>query len=90
MELTRFGDNGYNYSNGQYSPQVIDAHMTFSNYIPGARIQAVIIRDPGPEGAMQGYMGYNFIDVFPSVIGQLMQPNFYNKNTKYNYKIIIL
>ncbi len=80
-----FGDNGYNYSNGQYSPQIIDAHVTFSNYIPGARIQAGIIRAPGPEGAMQGYMGYNFIDVFPSVIGQLMQPNFYSKNTKYNY-----
>ncbi|MDE2186606.1 MAG: porin [Betaproteobacteria bacterium] len=80
-----FGDNGYNYSNGQYSPQVIDAHMTFSNDIPGARIQAGIIHAPGPEGAMQGYMGYNFIDVFPSVIGQLMQPNFYSKNTKYNY-----
>lgn len=78
-----FGDNGYNYSNGKYSPHLIDAHITFSHYVPGVRIQAGIIRAPGPESAMQGYMGYNFLSVFPSVTGQLMQPNFYDKSTTY-------
>ncbi|OIQ67328.1 hypothetical protein GALL_510940 [mine drainage metagenome] len=30
-------------------------------------------------------MGYNFIDLFPTVIGQLMQPNFYNSGRTYPF-----
>ena len=34
-----FGDNGYTYINGRYRPRLIDWHVTFSNYIPGVRIE---------------------------------------------------
>lgn len=80
---TEAGQNGYTYSFGNYAPRIIDANATFSHYIPGARIVVGTIRAPGPEGAMEGFMSFNFIDQFPTVIGQLMQPTFYTKNVNY-------
>lgn len=77
------GQNGYTYSYGNYAPRMIDANMTFSHFIPGVRVEVGIIRAPGPEGAMEGFMDFNFLDQFPTVIGQLMQPSFYDKSTTY-------
>ncbi|MHB0991158.1 MAG: hypothetical protein ACYC3O_06730 [Burkholderiales bacterium] len=81
---TEGGQNGYTYSYGNYGPKIIDANMTFSNYIPGIRVEVGIIRAPGPEGAMEGFMTFNFLDQFPTVIGQLMQPSFYNRSSLYH------
>lgn len=71
-----FGDNGFTNPGTGYSPRLQDGHVTVS-YIPGVRVEAGILRAPGPEGAMQGYMAYNFT-AFPSVIQQLMFQSFYN------------
>ncbi|WP_244947624.1 porin [Acidithiobacillus thiooxidans] len=76
-----FGDNGFTHVCRRYQPGLIDGHFTFS-YIPGARIEAGLIRAPSAEGAMQGFMSNNF--VLPStVIGQLMQQPMYNSNDPY-------
>ena len=80
---TEAGQNGYAYSYGTYSPRLMDANMTFSHYIPGVRLEFGIIRAPGPEGAMQGFMDFSFFDLFPVGIAQLMQPNFYTSNMTY-------
>ena len=77
------GQNGYDYSFGKYAPRLIDANVVFSNYIPGVRLEVGNIRAPGPEGAMEGFMDFNFLDLFPSGIGQLMQPTFYNPSVHY-------
>ncbi|MHB8249158.1 MAG: porin [Acidithiobacillus sp.] len=76
-----FGNNALTDVRGSYSPALIDGHVTFS-YIPGARVEAGIIRAPGPEDAMQGYMAYNYV-LFPTAIGQLMQQTFYDSGTAY-------
>ncbi len=78
------GQNGYDYSFGSYSPRLIDANVVFSNYIPGVRFEVGNIRAPGPEGAMEGFMDFNLLDLFPTGIGQLMQPTFYNPSVHYN------
>ena len=78
-----FGANGYTYGAGGYAPKLIDGHVLLSHYVPGVRLEAGIIRAPGPEAAMAGYMGYNFIALFPSVIGQMMQPTFYARSAHY-------
>ena len=77
------GQNGYDYSFGKYAPRLIDANVVFSNYIPGVRFEVGNIRAPGPEGAMEGFMDFNFLDLFPSGIAQLMQPTFYNPSVHY-------
>jgi hypothetical protein len=80
---TEFGQNNYAYSFGHYSPRLIDADMVFSHFVPGVRFELGIIRAPGPEGGMQGFMDFSFLDLFPTAIGQLMQPSFVNKNAVY-------
>lgn len=80
---TEAGQNGYTYSFGNYAPRIIDANVLFSHYIPGVRVEMGIIRAPGPEGAMEGFMSFNYLESFPTVIGQLMQPSFYSKNMNY-------
>ena len=80
---TEMGQNGYDYSFGSYSPRLIDANVVFSNYIPGVRLEVGNIRAPGPEGAMEGFMAFNLIDLFPTGIAQLMQPTFYNPSVAY-------
>ncbi len=69
--------SAYTYSFGNYAPRLVDADLTFSNYIPGARIVVGIIRPPGSEGASEACLAYNFLDVTPTVINQLAQPNFW-------------
>jgi hypothetical protein len=77
------GQNAYDYSFGSYSPRLIDANVVFSNYIPGVRLEVGNIRAPGPEGAMEGFMTFNLLDMFPTGIAQLMQPTFYNPSVAY-------
>ncbi len=77
------GQNAYDYSFGSYSPRIIDANVVFSNYIPGIRLEVGNIRAPGPEGAMEGFMTFNLLDMFPTGIAQLMQPTFYNPSVAY-------
>lgn len=76
-----FGDNGFTHVRGGYQPGLIDGHFTFS-YIPGARIEAGLIRAPSAEGAMQGYMSYNFV-LSSTMIGQLLQQPMYNSGDPY-------
>ncbi|MBU2836029.1 porin [Acidithiobacillus thiooxidans] len=76
-----FGDNGFTHVRGGYQPGLIDGHFTFS-YIPGAKIEAGLIRAPSAEGAMKGYMSYNFV-LPSSVIGQLVQQRMYNSGNPY-------
>lgn len=71
------GNNGFTQRGSGYSPSLIDAHVTFSHYIPYARIEAGIIRAPGPQQAMQGYMAYNFTN-FSNVVQQMMIPTLYD------------
>lgn len=75
------GNNAFTTVRGAYTPALIDGHVTFS-YIPGVRVETGIIRAPGPEDAMQGYMAYNYV-VFPTAIGQLMQQSFYDSSAAY-------
>ena len=78
------GDNGYDYSFGNYAPRIIDANLTFSNMLPlGNRFEVGVIRAPGPEDAMQGFMVFNFLDLFTSATAQLMQPVFYQAGMHY-------
>ncbi|MHB8563862.1 MAG: porin [Acidiferrobacteraceae bacterium] len=72
-----FGDNSFTHTGSGYTPGLIDAHVTFSHYVRGVRIEGGIIRAPGPEQAMQGYMGYNFTN-FAGVTQQMMLQPFYN------------
>ncbi len=66
------GDNAYTYSFGNYAPRIIDANLTFSNMLPlGNRFEVGVIRAPGPEDAMQGFMVFNFLDLFTSATAQL-------------------
>ncbi|MDD2876531.1 MAG: hypothetical protein PHT60_06920 [Acidiphilium sp.] len=78
-----FGNNGYTNPGTGYAPELQDGHVTVS-YIPDVRVSAGIIRAPGPEDAMQGYMAYNFT-AFPAVIQQLMFQNFYNPRPTTHY-----
>lgn len=81
---SELGVNGYTYSFGNYGPKLIDANLTFSHLLPlGNRFEIGIIRAPGPEGAMDGFMAFNFLDVFTTAMGQLMQPVFYSRNVAY-------
>lgn len=76
-----FGNNGFNHVRGDYRPGLIDAHGTFSHYIPGMRIEAGIIRAPEGDQAMQGYMAYQFASTnFATVTTQLELQNFYDNN----------
>ena len=79
-----FGNNGFTHIGGHYTPAIMDGHVTFSHYIPGVRIEAGIIRAPGPEQAMQGYMAYNFTS-FANVTTQMMLQPFYNPNPSTPY-----
>ncbi|MHB8211959.1 MAG: porin [Acidithiobacillus sp.] len=79
-----FGNNGFTHVGGNYTPAIIDGHVTFSHYIPGVRIEAGIIRAPGPEQAMQGYMAYNFTS-FANVTTQMMLQPFYKPNPSTPY-----
>ena len=80
-----FGSNGITKVRGGYQPGLIDGHVTFS-YLPGARIEVGLIRAPSAEGALRGYMTYNF--VLPStVIGQLMQQTMYSSDAPYDKNI---
>ena len=74
-----FGNNAFTHIGGAYTPALMDGHVTFSHYIPGVRVEAGIIRAPGPEQAMQGYMAYNFTS-FANVTTQMMLQPFYNPN----------
>ena len=65
-----FGNNGYTHVRSGYQPGLIDGHVTFS-YIPGARVEVGLIRAPSSEGAMQGFMTYNYV-ISSTVINQLM------------------
>lgn len=78
-----FGANGYTYGASGYSPKIIDAHVLFSHYVPGVRVEAGILRAPGPEEAMAGYMDYSFFPLFPTVVGQLMEPGFQARSQHY-------
>lgn len=78
------GQNQFAYSFQRYAPRVIDANVSFSNYIPGVRFEAGVIRVGGPEAAMQAFMDFTFFGAFENVIGQLMQPAFYKKNVMYS------
>lgn len=77
-----FGNAAFTNIRGNYTPGLIDGHVTFS-YVPGARLEVGLIRAPGPEGAMQGFMAYNYV-ITPTVIGQLMQQTFYDSDVAYN------
>ncbi|MEY2342486.1 porin [Acidithiobacillus sp. IBUN Pt1247-S3] len=70
-----FGNNGVTRVRGGYQPALIDGHVTFS-YLPGARVEVGLVRAPSAEGAMQGFMTYNYV-LSPTVVTQLMnQPMF--------------
>jgi hypothetical protein len=75
--------SAYTYSFGNYAPRLVDADLTFSNYIPGARIVAGIIRPPGAEGASEACLAYTFLDLAPQIINQLAQPTFYAADGHY-------
>lgn len=81
-----FGNNAFTHVGGSYTPGLLDGHVTFSHYIPGVRIEAGIIRAPGPEQAMQGYMAYNFTS-FANVTTQMMLQPFYNPNPSTPYAV---
>ena len=78
-----FGDNAFTRGGSGYAPRLYDAHVMLSHYLRGVRIEAGLIRAPGPEDAMSGYMGYAFFAQLPTVIGQLMQPTFYARSQHY-------
>ncbi len=65
-----FGNNGFTHVRGDYQPGLIDGHVTFS-YLPGARVELGLIRAPSAEGAMRGFMTYDFV-ISSTVINQLM------------------
>ncbi|MDD2861384.1 MAG: hypothetical protein PHI71_10020 [Acidiphilium sp.] len=78
-----FGNNSFSNPGTGYAPRLQDGHVTLS-YLPGVRVTAGIIRAPGPENAMQGYMAYDFT-AFPAVIQQLMFQTFYNPRPTKGY-----
>ena len=80
---TEFGDNAFTRDANGYRPTLYDANVLMSGYLPGVRVEAGLIRAPGPEDAMAGYMAYNFFAQLPVVIGQLMQPTFYARGQRY-------
>lgn len=77
-----FGNNAFTNIGGNYTPQLMDAHATFS-YIPGARIEVGVIRAPGAEEAMQGYPNFTFGFNYSMVVKQLILQPFYSTNTMY-------
>ncbi len=78
------GQNGYTYSFGNYGPKLIDANITINHMLPGGNhFEMGVIRAPGAEGAMEGFMTFNLLDTFPTGINQLLQPVFYSKNVTY-------
>ena len=77
------GDNAFTRGGTGYAPKLYDGNVMLSNYIPGVRVEAGLIRVPGPEDAMSGYMGYAFFSQLPTVIGQMMQPSFYARSQHY-------
>ncbi len=78
-----FGDNAFTRGGTGYAPRLYDGNVMLSHVIPGVRLEAGLIRAPGPEDAMSGYMGYAFFAQLPTVIGQLMQPSFYARSQHY-------
>ena len=78
-----FGDNAFTRGGSGYAPRLYDANVMLSHTIPGDRVEAGLIRAPGPEDAMAGYMDYAFFAQLPVVIGQLMQPGFYSRSQHY-------
>jgi len=71
-----FGDNGFDRVRGAYQPGLIDGHVTFS-YLPGARVELGLIRAPSAEGAMRGFMTYDFV-LSSTMINQLMNQPMFN------------
>ena len=82
MLAGEFGNNQFTHVAGNYTPQLMDAHATFS-YVPGARFEVGIIRAPGPEEDMQGYPNFAFGFNYSTVVQQLMLQPFYSTNTDY-------
>ena len=82
MLAGEFGNNPFTHVGGNYTPQLMDAHATFS-YVPGARVEVGIIRAPGPEEDMQGYPNFSFGFNYSTVVQQLMLQPFYSTNTDY-------
>ena len=78
-----FGDNAFTRGGSGYAPRLYDANVMLSHYVPGVRVEVGLIRAPGPEDALSGYMGYAFFAQLPTVIGQLMQPTFYARGQHY-------
>ncbi|MEL5847965.1 MAG: porin [Candidatus Igneacidithiobacillus chanchocoensis] len=71
-----FGNNGFTHVRGDYQPGLIDGHVTFS-YLPGARVELGLIRAPSAEGAIRGFMAYNFV-LSSNVINQLADQPMFN------------
>ncbi len=72
--MAEFGNNGYTYGNGSYTPRLTDASVTF-NEIPGARVRVGLFKTPGPEEVLQGIPDFDYIN-FTNVSAQLIQNQF--------------
>ena len=72
--MAEFGNNGYTYSNGSYTPRLTDASVTF-NEIPGMRVRVGLFKTPGPEEVLQGIPDFDYIN-FTNVSAQLIQNQF--------------
>lgn len=72
--MAEFGNNGYTYSNGSYTPRLTDASVTF-NEIPGMRVRVGLFKTPGPEEVLQGIPDFDYIN-FTNVSAQLILNQF--------------
>ena len=72
--MAEFGNNGYTYGSGSYTPRLTDASVTF-NEIPGMRVRVGLFKTPGPEEVLQGIPDFNYIN-FTNVSAQLIQNQF--------------
>jgi hypothetical protein len=72
--MAEFGNNGYTYGNGSYTPRLTDASVTF-NEIPGMRVRVGLFKTPGPEEVLQGIPDFDYIN-FTNVSAQLIQNQF--------------
>ena len=72
--MAEFGNNGYTYDNGSYTPRLTDASVTF-NEIPGMRVRVGLFKTPGPEEVLQGIPDFDYIN-FTNVSAQLILNQF--------------
>ena len=72
--MAEFGNNGYTYGNGSYTPRLTDASVTF-NEIPGMRVRVGLFKTPGPEEVLQGIPDFDYIN-FTNVSAQLILNQF--------------